>query len=123
MSKIITIDKNGKLKIIKEWIEGQVYKYRRKVENTFIVNDTCTAIFRKGQLSMFSVQKHPFIKQGKEKIKQIHFPGTSDTIDTDLLKSNLVYIATGLEVRPIWEVQYKNMLFRFDAKTGDIYDK
>ncbi|MBN1974576.1 MAG: hypothetical protein JW787_13130 [Sedimentisphaerales bacterium] len=101
-----------------EWDEGEVFNFVKKFENQTIFNDTCTIAIRNEEIMSYVLKDHPIQKSGKQYIKGVAFKNTISDIDTKEIKHKLVYEIKDDNIVPVWHVEYKNNVFRYNAVTG-----
>jgi hypothetical protein len=103
------------------WCEGEVFKFGRTFKEETITSDRCIIAVRNNDVMLYSLINHPIEEAGTELIMELDMDFEAGNINPADVTSRLVYDLKQGKIVPVWEVEYQDNLFRYDAKTGETY--
>lgn len=106
------------------WSEGQVFRYIREINGARLLDDSYTVVVNNDQIIYFSATNNPIKKVGRRKIRKLCLDPIALGIDPNDITTRLSYASKGQSIIPVWEVEYHNRIYRFNASTGRLlYEK
>ena len=96
--------------------EGEIFNFIRYYNGYKIFDDRSTVAIRNNNVMSYSLVKHPLLKVGTKAIKKAHFNFKDDSIVQQDLDISIVYRIEGVNVLPVWQVEYKNYLFHYNIQ-------
>jgi len=106
------------------WSQGQVFRYIREINGARLLDDSYTVVVNNDQIIYFSATNNPLKKVGRRKIRKLCLDPKALGIDPNDITTRLSYASKGRSIIPVWEVEYHNRIYRFNAITGRLlYEK
>ena len=103
------------------WQEGRVFRFRRKVGDAVILNDTCTVVVEGDRVQMFHLVRHSVRSVSGQQItiKMPSFSFDGWDVARESVSATLAYIVRNNVLVPVWAVQHENTIFLYNAQTGE----